>query len=105
MILRARQQGYKPKVVIAVLGKKTPTDAPWDWLFFESRRDFANADLRPIYRCCVYFHGEAWPEVINAVESKELVFVGHQAVSKNNVLSRDFASFTHEAMRDMTWKS
>jgi hypothetical protein len=103
-ILKGRLRGYRPSSVIVVLGKDSPVDEPWDWVFLKTPRDLINADLRPIYRCPVYFHGEVWPEIIKTVEEKELVFIGHQAVSKRFDLSREFASYAHEAMRNMEWK-
>jgi hypothetical protein len=104
MILRARQQGQKPNSVIVVIGKKKPLDAPWDWVFFEKTSDLKKADLRPLYRCCVFFYAPLCPEIIDAVDGFEIGFLGHSALKKHNA-SADFCRLTELAMESMTWKS
>ncbi len=105
MILRARKGGFKPKAVVVVFGKPSPMDAPWDWVFFESKKKLIDADLRPLYRCDVYFHGEAWPEISAIVEEKEAGFIGHERLKNKHKQSEEWAIMAHEYMRDMTWKS
>jgi hypothetical protein len=104
MILRARQQGQKPKGVIVVVGKKQPLDAPWDWVFFENPRELSKADLRPLYRVNAFFYAPLCKEVCEAVEGFEIGFLGHSSLAGNKQ-SAEFARFTELAMENYTWKS
>lgn len=103
MILRARQQGQKPKGVIVVVGKKPPMDAPWDWVFFEKPQDVTRADLRPLYRCNAFFYGQPCKEVCEAVEKFEVGFLGHSALEKHKQ-SQELARAVERAMENFTWK-
>lgn len=103
MILRARQQGSKPSGVIVVIGKKPPTESPWDWVFFEKPQDMKRADLRPLYRCNAFFYAPMCKEVCDAVDGFEIGFLGHSAL-KNHKQSQEFSLLTERAMENFEWK-